>query len=189
MAKKKKPAAAWYRKRRFQVVAIIAPLALLFIGYNLVLDWQDKKRFDQSRQSVDSLSEKIVAESSRKPDQVITVAECGRNKLKYGEGDLACSYSRLLNYSNLEIVDANSVIQEQISYAKNQDGLEERYGNLPVQEIRMSDQGENTTSYVFKHLGSGHDCSISFSYSDQYSSLEAKIYCSSKSRNSYYSEE
>ncbi len=191
MAKKKKTAAAWYKRRRFQVLVVVAALAVLFIGYNLVLDWQDEKRFDQSRQSVDTLSEKIVSESTRKPDQVITVAECGRNKLKYGEGNLACSYSKEWYYSNMSLEASDEVVKEVTIYTNKYDHFQlvEGAQTNPSLKTPHNSGSQPFVAIQYTDTSTGHRCNISFQHDDSIQStlLSVSLTCSANARNSYYS--
>jgi hypothetical protein len=104
MAKKKSTAKkkpnnplVWFKglSKSYKLLLLAGVLIITYVGYNLVLDYQDARKFDRIEAAVSELTERINQEFGT--ETIEARDYCRRDGEKYGEGQLSCFSSSALS--------------------------------------------------------------------------------------------
>lgn len=89
----------WLREHKFKTLLLLIGLTwLIFLGYNRVLAWQEKKEYEKARLAIEALYADIENKIG-KPNKTVRDSSCGYGSAKFTRGPRGCSVSIKFTYN------------------------------------------------------------------------------------------
>lgn len=92
-------------------LSIIVLILGYFFVYRPIAKHVERTHFDQAEQSLTDLSAQIIAKVGQ-PDEQRQEQRCGYSSAKFQKGNLSCSVSTYLTFSDIAVADGNQLITD-----------------------------------------------------------------------------